>query len=204
MERRRRIHVAGIIALVVGLHLAALWFLLATSRLVRRRADSGSFEIVLIAPAASEPPHTSQRRRAPAARAQNQQPAPSTAPAPASAPAPAEQENNAIHAPIDWADELSRAAKDAARSATQAPKDFGFPHLPSGSANAPQFDWDYAATHRVERTPDGGLVLHLNDRCVLVFTPIPFPFCAIGTKKPDADLFKNMNKPADAQPASVP
>jgi hypothetical protein len=194
MERRCRIHVAGIIALVIGLHLAALWFLLATSRVVMRRADSGSFEIVIIAPVSPEPPHASQRRRAPAARAQNQQPA----------PPPSERQDEAIHAPIDWADELSRAAKDATRSSAQAAKDFGFPHLPSGSAGASQFDWDYAATHRVERTPEGGLVVHLNDRCVLVFTPIPFPFCSIGTKKPNADLFNNMSKPSDAEPASVP
>jgi hypothetical protein len=201
MERRRRIQVACIIALVLAFHLAAIWSLLATSRVIARRTGPGVFEIVLLAPTVSpqqkspahEPSHATPRRRASANRAPIEQ------------PALPEEQSNAIHAPIDWADELTRAAKDAtADGSAQAPKDFGFPHRPSAPAKAPQFDWDYAATHRVQPIAGGGLLINLNDRCVLVLFPLPFFACGVGTKAANGELLKHMGKPKEAEAGAVP
>ncbi len=83
-------------------------------------------------------------------------------------------------------------------------KDFGFPHLPAPPEKAPQFDWDYAATHRVEQIEGGGLLVHLDDHCVLVLFPLPFIGCGLGTKPANGDLFKNMGAPAQAQPETAP
>jgi hypothetical protein len=197
MERRRRIQVSCIIAVVLGLHLTLVWLILATSRVFSRRTELQSLEIVFIA----RPPISLEsnlsgpllenaipRRRA----AANPLPRPHAA--------PQENENNAIHPPIDWASELSRAARDAASDTlTQKPRDFGFPYPSSApDAKSAQFGWDYVATHRVESIPEGGLLLHLNENCVLVLFPLPFVGCGIGKKKANGDLFKNMNDPSQA------
>jgi hypothetical protein len=200
MDRRRRIQVACIVTGVLALHLSAIWFLMARSRVFARRTDSDSFEIVLIAPSA--PPE--QKSREPAAARASSRGVPISR-APSVQQAPPAQESNAIHPPIDWADELSRAARNATLDkSARMPRDFGLPQLPAPPAGAPQFDWDYAATHRLEKIPGGGLLVNLNDRCVLVFLPFPFPFCGIGKKPANGDLLKHMGDPADAQPASVP
>jgi hypothetical protein len=109
---------------------------------------------------------------------------------------PQEDENNAIHPPTDWASELSRAARDAAsEGSTQKPRDFAFPHPSSTPTKAPEFGWDYVATHRVESIPEGGLLLHLNENCVLVLFPLPFVGCGIGRKEANGNLFEHMQDP---------
>jgi hypothetical protein len=194
MERRRRIQVTCTIALVLGLHLTVVWLILATSRVFSRRTESQSLEIVFIArpPTSSEsnlsgPVLENATPRRPAAA--NPLPMPSAA--------PQADENNAIHPPTDWASELSRAARDAASDKlTQKPRDFGFPHPSSApAARASQFGWDYAATHRVESISGGGLLLHLNENCVLVLIPLPFVGCGIGEKTANGDLFEHMHDP---------
>jgi hypothetical protein len=201
MDRRRRIQVASIITGVLALHLSAIWFLMARSRVFARRTDSGGFEIVLIAPTAP-PEQTSPEHEASHA---NSHRGASVSRAPIGQQAPPEEQSNAIHPPIDWAGELSRAAKNAtADKSAQLPRDFGLPHAPPPRAQAPQFDWDHAATQRLETIPGGGLLLNLNDRCVLVFMPFPFPFCGIGHQEANGDLFKHRGDPAGAQPGSAP
>jgi hypothetical protein len=194
-EKRRRVQGACIVALVLGFHLIVLWLLLASSRVVTRQTDSGGFEIVLIA----RPPTTPQPPALPAAKSSGHaaQPAPAQPLASAGAvppqPAPPGEQNNAIHAPINWAAELESTARNATADETgRTPKDFGFPHVPSAPAKVPQFGWDYVATHRVESIPEGGLLVHLNDNCVLVLFPLPFAGCGIGKKPANGELFKNM------------
>jgi hypothetical protein len=205
VEGPRRIRIACIVALVFALHLTALWGLLTNSRFILKPMDSQGFEIVLIprsldlqqqAAASETKRHESTqarlRRQPPSGGAPNQ-------------PAPAEEESNAIHGPIDWANELGQTAKDAtADKSAQTPKDFGFPHRPSAPAKAPQFEWDYAATHRVESIDGGGLLLHLDDRCVLVLFPLPLIGCGIGTKPANGELLKHMGDLKEGEPASVP
>jgi hypothetical protein len=201
MERRRRTHAACITGLVLVLHLAAIWLLLANSRVIARRTDSGGFEVVLIAPTTPperkslghEPSDAIPHRRAFANRA------------PIEHAVPPAEDGNAIHAPIDWASELSRAAKDATEDkAEQRAKDFGFPRRSPATAKAPRFEWDHAATHRVEKLASGGLMVNLNDRCVLVFFPFPFFACGVGTKQANGELLKHMGDSKKAQPGFVP
>jgi hypothetical protein len=57
----------------------------------------------------------------------------------------------------------------------------------------PEFGWDRSHTHRVESLEDGGLLIHLNDRCVLVLMPFPLPFCGIGKIQARGDLLERMH-----------
>jgi len=43
--------------------------------------------------------------------------------------------------------------------------------------------------------PDGGMLINLNDRCVIVFTPFPFPFCGLGKKPANSHLFDHLHDP---------
>lgn len=111
-----------------------------------------------------------------------------------------DDENNAIHPSADWGSELTRAARDAvSEKLAQKPRDFGFPHPSSAPVDKPpQFGWDYAATHRIESIPGGGLAVNLNDNCELILFPLPFIGCAIGKKPANGDLFKHMRDPSQA------
>jgi hypothetical protein len=208
MRRCRRVQVACIIALVLGFHLTGLWFLVATSRVIVRRADLQGLQIVFIArpPASPEQPrYQEQKLSGHEAPRESLRHRASSKPQPTQQSAPPEEESHAIHPPIDWAAELSQTAKDAAADkSAQAPRDFGFPHLPAAPGKEPLFDWDYAATHRVEQIDGGGLLVHLNDNCVLVLFPLPFIGCGIGTKPANGELFKNMGAPKEAQPGIAP
>jgi hypothetical protein len=100
---------------------------------------------------------------------------------------------------VDWNAELERAGKDnSLREPGLARRDFGFPHRSApAAAKPPDFGWDYAATHRVESLPGGGLLINLNDRCVLLLAPLPFAVCGIGTKPANGELFEHMRNAAD-------
>jgi hypothetical protein len=192
---RRRAQLVFTIALVIGLHASIVWMLWTPSRVPSTQATSERLEFVFIVPArqpvASVPrdllgPVTgrvlSQRRNA----ANTAEPVPDVP--------HANDENNAIYPPTDWAAELSRAARDAASDKPNT-RDFGFPH-PSATPDKPaQFGWNYAATHRVESLPQGGLLVHINDNCVLVLFPLPFVGCAIGKNKANGNLFEHMRDP---------
>jgi hypothetical protein len=195
---QRRARQLSIIAVVVGLHLAIGWMLLATTPPIVIRSLSQSFELVFVPPiAASEsttrkpvPTHGSprpvQQRRTTSPAMQPETEVPS-------------EEGNATQPPIDWAGELERAARDSAPpEPLHAPRDFGFPHPSSPSSpKRPGFGWSYAPTHRVESLPGGGLLVNLNDNCVLVFAPLPFFFCSPGKKPANGDLFKHLRDPSE-------
>ena len=198
MEKRRRAEVLCTTAVVLGLHLSIVWMLLTTSRLLPIKAGSQSLEIVFIGPPARPAVSvgrnplggvagipTSRSRKAAEAFARTPNLPPSS------------NENNAIHPPPDWAAELSRAARDAvSNESAQNMRDFGFPHSPAAKPDKRgQFGWDYAATHRVESLPEGGLLIHINENCVLVLFPLPLVGCAIGKKKANGELFEHMHDP---------
>jgi len=194
-KRRRRAKEICAIAVVLGLHLTVIWLLVATSRVFSFRTKSQSLEIVFIVRPVIAPENNSIDRVPQDATPRRQVAAKHL---PSRRVAPRESENNDIYPPTDWAGELSRAAKDAvSEKLAQQPRDFGFPHSPSASAGkTPQFGWDYVATHRIEAIPEGGLLLHLNDNCVLILFPLPFAGCGIGKKKVNGDLFEHMHDPA--------
>ena len=191
-EPRRRAKFLCAIEVVLGLHLTVIWLLLATSRVLSFRTTSQSVEFVLIARPVVAPEHSrvlenGTRRRQITVK-----------PPPIPGVRPQESENNAIPPPTDWAAEMSRVVNDAvSEKLAQKPRDFGFPHSPSvPDGKTPQFGWDYVATHRIEGIPEGGLLLHLNDNCVLILLPLPFAGCGIGKRKVDGNLFEHMHDPA--------
>jgi hypothetical protein len=93
----------------------------------------------------------------------------------------------------DWNSELERAAKSTASGDESAQRrDFGFPHR-APSTKTPTFDWDRVHTHRVEIGPEGGVIIHLSDNCVMVFMPLPFALCGIGKKEANGHLLDHMN-----------
>jgi hypothetical protein len=73
-------------------------------------------------------------------------------------------------------------------------------HRRLGTTNAkrPEFGLDYAATHRVEGIAEGGLLVHLNDNCVLVLFPLPLAGCVNGKRKANEDLFEHMHDGSQA------
>jgi hypothetical protein len=112
-------------------------------------------------------------------------------------PGPAEKPPPAVN----WKAEAELAAEQQAESA-MAPKprvldkhgagadlNGGLPEHKDGS----DFGWDYSHTHRVETAEGGGVVIHLNDRCVLVLMPFPLPFCGIGKIPVRGDLLDHMH-----------
>ena len=203
---RRRAQRLGIIALVIAVHATIGWLFFATTHLLSiPRSQSQTLEIVFIEPTgarresgAAEAPLGTQRSyggHAPAVRVPR-------IPTPA---APAAPDNPAQDAPIDWSNELSRAAADAVPAApVPAPKEFGFPHVPTQPPKTEQFGWDRVHTHRFDSNPEGGVVIHLNDNCVMVLMPLPFAFCAPGKRKANGDLFKHMEDPATTATGDAP
>jgi hypothetical protein len=187
--REGRRHVVVIASVVLALHCGVLWLLLARSR-VSITTGSQSIEIVLISPP--------RVRSAAEDRTVRSHPKQNVAPSPPFTPSPVPEppQDDTARAPVDWDAELARAAEDAARGvAGEKPRDFGFPKIETPAKRA-EFAWNHAATHRVESIPGGGLLVNLNDNCVLVFVPLPFVFCRPGRKPANGQLFHEMVQPS--------
>jgi len=195
-KRARRL---SVIAVVAVLHAGVCWLLLEAPPLKVRTAAS-SLELTYLT---LNMPESAARKPAPVRRPQPlvqqggasrplNRPQPLGQP---SAAAPGE-DDNAIHPPIDWANELNRAAKESASGeSAPKPREFGAPHVaPKPPAKPPEFGWSHSRTHRVERGP-GSLGVHLGDHCVIAFTPLPFLVCTPGKKEANGDLFKHMRDP---------
>jgi len=56
----------------------------------------------------------------------------------------------------------------------------------------------------VESIPGGGLLVNVNDNCVLVFMPLPFFVCAPGAKPANGDLFEHLHDPSPAGDWNAP
>jgi hypothetical protein len=108
---------------------------------------------------------------------------------------PSNEEDNAIHPAPDWTAELHQAAKNAvANELAQKRHDFDFAHAyPRTPTKPPQFAWNYAATHRIEAIPGGGMLIHLGDNCVLLLLPLPMVGCGIGKHPANGGLFDHMH-----------
>jgi hypothetical protein len=178
-----------IAAAVLVLHGALCWLLVVRSEVSALPQMSNSLElIVLPAPPVSPKPTTHRQPPRTGAAARVPAQSPST---------PEREESNAIHPPIDWNAELDREARESVAAGSSPKfKNFGFPPPPPARSKSPEFGWDYAATHRVQPLSGGGLLVNLNDNCVLVFAPLPFFFCRPGHKPADGDLFKHMLSPS--------
>lgn len=91
----------------------------------------------------------------------------------------------------DWNSELELVAKNAAEGSSEQGRNFGFPRR-APAPKTPTFDWDPVHTHRVEIGAEGGVIVHLSDKCVMVFMPLPFVACGIGKKEANGHLLDHM------------
>jgi hypothetical protein len=197
-KRGRRLWV---IAAVGALHAGVCWVLLGT-RPLKIRTGTTSPELTFLT---LDLPESAARRPAAARRSrplmrQSVAIPPLNQPRPLSQPSAAApgDEDNAIHPPIDWANELNRTAREVASGApAPQPREFGAPHVASTPpAKPPEFGWSHSRTHRLERDP-GSMAIHLGDHCIITFTPLPFPVCTPGSKEANGDLFKHMRDPPE-------
>lgn len=179
--------------MVLGVHLTVIW-LMVSFRLSSAKTKSGSLELVWIAQSAlpqTVPDRVSLAKKvgntAPRQRAARH----SFALASVIPPPP---DDNAIHSGPNWAEELKRVAENAvARELAEKRHALDFAHaFPPAPKKPVQIAWDYAATHRIEALPQGGMLIHLGDRCVLVLIPFPIVGCAIGKPQASGDLFNHM------------
>jgi hypothetical protein len=197
-KRARRL---SIIAAVGALHAGICWVLLGT-RPLKIRTGTTSPELTFLT---LDLPESVARRPAAARRSrplmrQSVAIPPLNQPQPLSQPSPAApgDEDSSIHPPIDWDNELNRAARESVSGASAAqPRVFGASHVASTLPEKPrEFGWSHSRTHRLERDP-GSMAIHLGDHCIITFTPLPFPVCTPGSKEANGDLFKHMRDPPE-------
>jgi hypothetical protein len=81
-----------------------------------------------------------------------------------------------------------------------APHDFSGVKPGSTDDSRERFAWDHSATHRIEEIPGGGLLVNLNDRCVIALVPFPFPMCRIGKLRANGKLFNHMKDASEPHP----
>jgi hypothetical protein len=192
----------AVLLLVVAIHAALL--LVASRRVMRLEMRSEEPLTFLALPEHSQvlAPGASQAalpRKKPVAPRDTQL---ITIPTPAQ-PAAADK----TPAPIDWNREAEFAIKQQAELAKATPPraldkhgagaDFNGGLSPDGGEK-PEFGWDRSHTHRVESL-EGGLLIHINDRCVVVLIPFPLPFCGIGKIPVRGDLLDHMHDEPQAQ-----
>ena len=189
MAKRRQSRLM-ILAMVLAAHFVAVWFL-ASSQLRTVKTESGSIQLLPIdrlrASAGNKEPTPRRAVKAAPARLPNR-----TGTSASVAPQPSEPDN-AIHPSPDWTAELQLAAKNSVtKELNEKRHEADFSHaFPAQPKRSREFAWNYAATHRVETLPQGGILVHLGDSCVLVFMPLPIVGCGIGKPAADGDLFNH-------------
>lgn len=122
-----------------------------------------------------------------------------------------EPPSNAVAAPAapDWRRELQIAANNAIEAQERkrhqpAPHDFSGVKPGSTDDSKPRFGWNHAATHRIEEIPSGGLLININDRCVIAWVVFPMPLCRIGKIPVRGDLFEHMQDSGASGEPEVP
>jgi hypothetical protein len=110
-------------------------------------------------------------------------------------------------APIDWNAEADRTITQQAQLAMAAPPRALDKHGAGADLNGglgpdrerkSDFGWDRSHTHQIEGIEGGGILMHINERCVLVLFPLPFGGCGIGKIPVRGDLFEHMHDVPDA------
>jgi hypothetical protein len=190
MTNRRKALLLVTLSVVMGLHLIIIWLLVSSPRLLLK-AKSGSLQLIWVPRPAvleSAPERATTTRRPKTASPRHLDRA-----AALPSVAPSNEEDNVTHAMPDWAEELHVAAKNAvANQLAQQRHQLDFAHaFPTIPKKPQQFAWDYAATHRIEAIPGGGMLVHLSDNCVLILFPLPFVGCGIGKGPANGDLFEH-------------
>ncbi|HEY6620904.1 MAG TPA: hypothetical protein VIY68_15265 [Steroidobacteraceae bacterium] len=194
MASRRQTRTLLTLATVLGAHLVVLW-LLMSSHQFSMKARSEILQLVWVPQRPQsdlplEPRATIQgpSKTVPRHRIDRMPDSPSIAPLP-------KEVDSATHPTPDWSQELQLAAKNAVAKELERKKhEADFTHVfPTQPKKPPQFAWNYAATHRIEALPQGGLVIHINDNCALLIFPLPFIGCSIGKRPANGDLFEHLH-----------
>jgi len=176
--------------LIALLHVLAYWATSSTINVpVAHKATA--FEWVYIAPPRAEPIRSNSGDVG--VRSATTAPAPTPLTIPLASPDDSPHGHPPGPPATDWNSELALEAKGTAGGDESAPRrNFGFPQR-APSTKTPTFDWDRVHTHRVEIAPAGGVIVHLSDKCVMVFMPFPFALCGIGKKEANGHLLDHMN-----------
>lgn len=185
-----------VLAAVAAGHAGALLALLALSRThVVPAAHEEPWILVMLPP-------TEVRPARPPALEHPLGPTPSMVPAQSGASRPSQPSEVAVTSTsIDWKAEAAREAdrvvernEQRARQARALSPAPSAAFAPAGPG-APEFGWDYAATHRVQAVGGGATVIHLGDRCALaLWLVIPMGFgCALGRVPARGDLFEHLH-----------
>jgi hypothetical protein len=190
MATRRPAPQLVILSIVLGMHLIVVWLFVSSSRL-SVKTKAGSLQLVWIAPPAPSETALQTTTHGPT----NGPPRHRTDRTPAlpSIGPPSNEEDNAIHPAPDWTAELHLAAKNAlANELARKRHESDFAHAyPTPAKKPPQFAWNDAAIHRVQALPQGGMLIHLGNNCVLVLMPLPMVGCGIGKAPANGDLFQH-------------
>lgn len=194
---RSRVRRPAVLLLVVALHAALL---VVASRQVTRVDTRSEAPLIFLAlpdqlqvptPAGSA---EARLRKKPVAPRDSQF---VTIPAPAQ---PSAADNPP--APIDWNSEAGLAIKRQAELAMATLPRALDKHGAGADLNGglgpdregkSDFGWDRSHTHRVESLEGGGILIHINDRCIVVLIPFPLPFCGIGKIPVRGDLLDHMH-----------
>jgi hypothetical protein len=178
--------------MVLGVHLIVVWLLVSSAQL-SLKIRSGSLQLVWIS--RPTPSETAPEGKTATQKARKTLPhhLVDRTPAPPSIAPRSTDEDHTIHPSPDWTEELHLAARDAiAEELAQKRHELDFAHaFPTQPKTPQQFAWDYAATHRIEAIPGGGMLVHINDNCVLIIFPLPFIGCGIGKRPANGDLFEH-------------
>ena len=113
---------------------------------------------------------------------------------------------------IDWEKEADAAiahrrevAAEAARRASALSRWREHVMPAPWAPHGPEFRWDEARTSQRFVPTIAGLVVHLNDRCLIIISPLALlGGCAIGHIPVYGDLFAHMDDPKDPDDSNVP
>lgn len=181
-------------------HVALVTLLMAP---VRRNTDepvdASRMVLVFIEPEARRAPSEPLRSGAPTlplpAPAVTVEPPRLDSSAPITLPPESSPENAPAPPSIDWQQETRSAAARMAESLESERRRKGKlapdPRF-ARPVPRPEFGWDRSKTHRIEALPEGGTLIHLNDRCVIAISGLFFPMCALGKISARGDLFDHM------------
>jgi hypothetical protein len=199
-EAKREWTRGAILVIVVALHAAVLIVLSPVRRAMTRAERAEPPPLVVFLPEIESRPAAESARPKLNAAVRSRQRATARTPAEAVEPAanPAEVEPEAITpaAVPDWRREAEIAAThqlEAGERDRQGPSPLASHAFPEAPSPAPKFQWDYAATHRVEGLPEGGFLININDRCVVAVLVMMMPLCRLGKIPARGDLFQHLD-----------
>lgn len=192
-----------IVAVLVHVGLLVIFSISRTAHRKTER-DEETLTVVLLADtlATKEPnrPVESTRKRYKSAKRKVPPDAAITAPSEVEAPPPPA---------IDWAEEAKLAASRQIDSLERS-RNRGAGRVAPGvkleprPEPKPEFGWSHAQTHRIERLPEGGTLIWINERCALVVNGGLLPICKLGKIQARGDLFEHMRDAPEADDVQRP